>query len=216
MMRTLWPACAGLAALVVMPGAVQAKSWPPRDDCAQIAGAEDFRRALTTAVVNRDAAMLASLASPHVLLDFGGGSGRETLVERLDDPPYHLWQELDRLLLLGCAPSGGEESQGIALPWYWSQDISEVDGFEGMLATGSSVPMRAAPDGAARVVARLDWDAVRRIGEWDPQAEYLEVRKPGGPSGFVRQDRLRSLVDYRLLATPVDGRWQITALVAGD
>ncbi|MCP5395878.1 MAG: SH3 domain-containing protein [Sphingomonadaceae bacterium] len=204
------------AVLVALPGVAEAKSWPPRDTCGSVPGASDFRRALTTAVVNRDEAMLLALASPDILLDFGGGSGRETLRERLDEPPYNLWQELDALLRLGCAAGDSGEGPEITLPWYWSQRIDEVDGMEGMLATGSSVAMRAAPDADAKVLATLNWDAVQLAGEWDPQAEYLRVSKPHGPTGYVRADQLRSLIDYRLLVSPVDGKWQIAVLVAGD
>ncbi|MBD3730442.1 MAG: SH3 domain-containing protein [Sphingomonadales bacterium] len=207
-----------LAALAVLavPGAAQARRYPPRDACAKVEGARDFRRALTTAVANRDAAMLAQLASPDILLDFGGGSGRETLVERLDDPHYRLWRELDALLLLGCAPASGEDAQGIALPWYWGQRIDEVDAMEGMLATGGAVALRAAPSDDAELLGSLAWDAVALAGPWEPDAPFLKVKVPGGKVGYVRQDQLRSLVDYRLLAAPVDGKWQITALVAGD
>ena len=87
---------------------------------------------------------------------------------------------------------------------------------EGMLATGPDVAMRAAPDGDAKLLARLNWDAVQLAGEWEENAEYLRVSKPKGPTGYVRSDQLRSLIDYRLLAQQRDGKWQITVLVAGD
>lgn len=215
MIRTV---AAGALAIIAMLGAAspgEAKSWAPRNACSKVPGADDFRLALATAVANRNADMLSQLALPEVLLDFGGGSGRAQLISRLDDPDYMLWDELDTVLALGCAPVAAEGT-GIALPWIWRQDVKGVDATEGMLALGPDVPMRSAPSDDAKLVKSLDWQALQLVGGWDPDAEYLEVSQPGGPTGFVRQDQMRSLISYRLLAEPVDGKWQITAFVAGD
>lgn len=209
-MRTLLPAILALAA---MPATAEAKDWPPRDACAQVEGAKDWRRTLATAVANRNADLLVTLFSDQVLLDFGGGTGHALLRERLDDPIYGLWFELDALLRLGCAAS---DDGGFVLPWYWSQDISEVDGMEGSLVTGGDVPLLAAPVGTARVVARLDWQAVDRDGEWDMTEYYHAVRLPDGRTGFVADDQLRSLIAHRLLVNRVDGKLLATAFVAGD
>ena len=199
-------------ALLTTPAVAEAKSWPPRDSCAGMEGAQDWRRTLATAVANRNADMLLPLFSDQVLLDFGGGSGHATLRERLDDPDYDLWSELGLLLRLGCAAS----DEGFVLPWYWAQDISEVDGMEGMLVAGSDIPFRSAPSGDAPAIARLSWHAVQLAGAWDPQAEFLPVALPDGRSGFVRQDRLRSLIAHRLLVERVEGKLLATAFVAGD
>ena len=204
--------CFAALALLALPAAAGAKSWPPRDTCAAVEGARDWRRTLVTAVANRDVEMLLPLFSEQVLLDFGGGSGHATLRERLDEPTYMLWEELDQLLRLGCAAS----DDGFVLPWYWSQDISEVDGMEGMLAAGTDIPFRAAPSEDAPVIARLSWHAVQLAGEWDPQAEFLPVALPDGRSGYVRQGHLRSLIAHRLLVGRVEGKLLATAFVAGD
>jgi hypothetical protein len=81
---------------------------------------------LATAVANRDEVMLLPLFAPDVLLDFGGGSGREELRRRLNDPEYRLWDELEALLPLGCAEGA---DGGITMPWLWAQDLDEDDAF---------------------------------------------------------------------------------------
>ena len=201
--------------LLASPMALAAKSVPPRDECNGVQGANAFRLALTTAVANRDENMLAALAEPEVLLDFGGGSGRDTLMARLDDGDYELWQELDRLLLLGCA--AGEDASSLTIPWLFAQDLGTEDAFSTFVATGSAVPLRSAPDAGASVVATLDWDVVTMTGEWTDDAEFFPVRTASGSAGFVAVTQLRSQVDYRLLAVRGDdGEFRINALVAGD
>jgi len=44
----------------------------------------------------------------------------------------------------------------------------------------------------------------------------MKVRTPKGRVGFVPREQMRGLLDYRLIAQRVDGRWQVTAFVAGD
>lgn len=183
----------------------------PRNACRDIAGAEEFRTALAAAVEARDADALIALADPNVKRDFGGGAGSAELRRRLSE--RNLWQELEDLIALGC---GSNEAGGITLPWYFTQATPDVDAMMGMLVTGADVPMLSAPDAGAETVRSLSWDAVELLDGLTTGAEYQHVRLPGGASGFVATDKLRSLVDYRLLASEQNGKWRITALIAGD
>lgn len=203
------------AALVAYTNAAHAETMPPRDECGAVEGADAFRMTLTTAVANRDEERLLALAAPDVLLDFGGGSGREMLRERLDGAE-NLWAELDELLVLGCAAL---DEGGLSLPYYFSQDFGDRDAFETYLVQGTRVPLYAASDGD-RVVRYLDWEivALDRYPGGDPAAGIRsEVALADGSRGFVDAATLRSLVDYRLFAMPGDdGRLRMTVLVAGD
>lgn len=192
-----------------------ARSFAPQNECRGLAGANDFRRVLTTAVVNRNEDMLLDLASPEVLLDFGGGSGRDLLRERLTDPEYKLWEELDKILRLGCA---SYDEGTIVLPWYFAQDLGTEDAYATLLVTGAGVPFYKDRDAASPMIDRLNWDVVTLLDEWsaDPYA-LAHVALPSGRKGYVAWAKLRSQVDYRLLAERgEDGRFRITNLIAGD
>ena len=52
--------------------------------------------------------------------------------------------------------------------------------------------------------------------EMDENATRLEIRRVDGRRGFVDRQSLRSLIDYRLLASADDGVWRVTHLIAGD
>lgn len=184
--------------------------WAPRDDCGSVEGATEFRENLARVVLERDADGLAALAAPDIKLDFGGGSGIEELKKRLAEPDSELWSALANLVPLGCAagPRGG-----LTIPWYFAQDIPLDDPYMGMIVRGADVPLLDSPRADAKVVSRLSWDAVELQG--DPGI-YASVKAPDGTIGFVEMAKLRSLIDYRLIAEKTAGGWKIGAFVAGD
>jgi hypothetical protein len=189
--------------------------YAPRDECAGLDGAEDFRIALADAVVKRDDDALIRLADPHVRLDFGHGYGADLLRKRLDSPIYKLWGEFAAILPLGCATQGKDS---LTLPWFFAQDFGKRDSFRIMLVEGDDVPLLASPDKAAAVVAKLSWDGVELAqGETSAaKGPFAHVTSFGGKTGYVARDKLRALTAYRLLANKTDDGWRITGLIAGD
>jgi hypothetical protein len=187
--------------------------YAPRDECRETPGASDFRKQLELAVSARDADRLAALAAPDVKLDFGGGSGTALLVEKLGKNERDLWGELADLLALGC---GVNDQGGITLPWYEAKPIPQVDPGTAMLVTGENIPLRTGVEDGAAKVAAVSWDVVTLVGGLQPEDEFQKVRTADGKTGFVATDKLRSLLDYRLIASSRDGKWSFTSLVAGD
>lgn len=188
--------------------------YAPREDCDKAAGWKAFRGRLATAVTARDAGALAALADPNIRLDYGGGSGADELKKRLADPKAGLWQELDRILPLGCSIEGGLA----AMPWYFWNVPDDGDPYTTMLATGPDVPLRATPSATGETRATLDWAMVSIASEsFDPKARFTRVKlMASGQKGYVETAKLRSVISYRLIAEPHDGGWKITALISGD
>ena len=197
--------------------------YAPRDECGTLPGADDFIDDVRTAIDERDAVALVALAAEDVKLDFGGGSGTAELRRRLGDPQDALWQDLAPLPDLGCAANS---QGGITLPWYFEQKTSVDDPGDGFIVTGEGVPVYNAPDEEAPVLARLSWEAVEMLHEGPEYPGYRHVRlipavltqrdDEAPLEGYVAEDRLRSLIDYRLTAASRNGRWRIISLVAGD
>lgn len=211
-------AAAAIALALASPAWVSAKDYAPRDECADDVGADSFRTALAAAVAERDTAMLLPLFAEDAILDFGGGSGRELLRERLDDPDYGLWEALEALEPLGCAkgPEGG-----MVMPWLWAQDLGEGDAFSVLYVIGQDVPVYRDAAGP-EIIDHLSWNLVGWSAyieqtEEEPGAERAKVVLEGGSTGFIARNRLRPLLDYRLLAEPApDGQLRVTAFIAGD
>jgi hypothetical protein len=186
--------------------------YAPQDNCATVAGADTFRQQLASAIRQRDTDALVALAADDIKLDFGGGAGSAELRKRLNDKAWDLWGELDELMALGCSANG---QGGITIPWYFGQDLGDVNAVSGWLVTGENVPVLAAPDPGSRALAAISWDVVE-IAALDPERKYQQVELPDKTVGFIATDKLRSVIDYRLIASSRNGRWRITSFVAGD
>jgi hypothetical protein len=210
------PAPLPSAGQVLLDGLVRPRqhgAYAPRDDCAKLPGAAAFRQALAVAVLRRDAGAIAAMALPDVRLGFGGDDGRQRLREKLGENGGALMQELEALLRLGCA---ADAQGGITMPWYFAQDFGDLDTYSAMLVTGADVPLHAAADAASPVKQRLSWDVVALDKGLFPDKPFQQVTATGGAKGYVATAKLRSLLDYRLLAARQNGQWKISALVAGD
>lgn len=213
-------ALAAAAMAMALHAPVSAKDYAPRDECGDIAGAQEFRIALAAAVTDRSEERLLPLFAEDAILDFGGGSGRDLLRERLDDPDYGLWEALESLLPLGCAKGPAVEGS-IVMPWLWAQDLGEDDAFSVLYVIGQDVPVyrdAAGPEIISHVTWGLvGWSAYLEQAEDEQGATRAKVVLEGGAIGYIARNKLRPLLDYRLLAEPVPGgHLQVTALVAGD
>lgn len=186
--------------------------WAPRDSCSTVEGAGAFRQRLAAAVHARDVDALVALAAEDIRLDFGGNAGKEELRARLEDGALGLWEELRTLMSLGCSVNA---QGGITIPWYFDQDLGNVDPFEAMIVTGENVPVHERALATSRRVASVSWDLVTLDAPLT-DARYQRVELPGGMAGYIATGQLRSLIDYRLIASSRNGRWRVTSFVAGD
>lgn len=185
--------------------------YPPRDDCSSAPGWPAFHKALIAAVRARDTTALAALASPDITLDYGGGSGVEELKKRLAEPERKLWVELDAIMPLGCAIEGGLA----AMPWIFWNIPDDIDGYNAMLVTGDAVDLLATPGQDAQ--PNIGWHIVGIDPmDFQPDKPLTKVTLRDGRKGRVPTAKLRSLLDYRVIAEPKDDTWQITAFIAGD
>ena len=207
------PATAGFTVPANHPGA-----FAPREQCLSAPGARAFVATLRGAIARRDARALAELAADDVRLDFGGGSGKGELRARLSGPDGDkLWRELEQASSLGCAMRDGE----MVLPWFFAQELGDVDPFDVLLVTGSAVPLYRRASDRTPPIARLNWQLVvpqgEGVGEAAAKRHLRRVSVIGSQlEGYVPSGRLRSQLDHRLFATRVGSGWRISAFIAGD
>ncbi|QZH75134.1 MAG: hypothetical protein JY451_00370 [Erythrobacter sp.] len=192
--------------------------FAPRDECGELPGGQVFLGELRTAIARRDAEALVALTADDVKLDFGGGAGHALLRERLTDEEYRLWDELAEVVPLGCAPGGQAR---MTMPWYFEQDTG-IDATEALIVTAEEVPLLAAPQADGEVLARLSWDAVAFDYGREPApngftaVDWNDPQADDPVEGFVETNKLRSLLDYRVVALRRNDRWRIVSIIAGD
>jgi hypothetical protein len=203
------PAAASFAVPPNAPG-----QYAPRDECSAQPGGAEFLAALKAAVAARDAKAFADLTSPEIVLDFGGGGGREAVLDMFNRGSEK-WKELDKLMPLGCA--WDEDNSALVLPWFFNQDLGDADPFSTMVTLGSEVPLMTRPSRRGRVQKVLNWQLIHvyEVEVDDPAYRTVAVID-SNYEGYVRIAKLRSQLDYRLRAEKADGKWLITSFVAGE
>jgi hypothetical protein len=147
---------------------------------------------------------------------FGGDDGIEAFKRlwRLEQPDSELWRELGSVLALG---GSFEEPDTFVAPYVFSRWPQEFDAFDHVALVGSNVRIRSAPKADAHILETHSFTILRlgRQGGYR-QGPWTAVALSDARSGFVASELTRSPVDYRAFFTVVDGRWQMTMLVAGD
>ena len=196
--------------------ATPAPRLPPVDQCAAKPGFKIYKDALKRSVDRRNGDGLLALLAPDVLVNFGGESGRDAFAREWDlkaGVPEELWKQLAGILALGCAKSTGV----LVIPSMASQFDSDADegALDKLVVISSSAELRAAPDSASARVASLSWDVVTAL-ERRHQDDWVKVQLADGRKGWVAGSQMRSPLDYRAIIEKRDGRWMITAFVAGD
>ncbi|WP_157271216.1 hypothetical protein [Azohydromonas aeria] len=178
---------ASAAATAPAPGP---RAFAPVDEAVRDADFFAFRARLQAALARRDAAAVLAVVHPHVRNGFGGDDGAAAFRRRWkpEGRDSRLWETLAGALALGGSFMGPD---GFAAPYVYSAWPQEIDPFEHVALLGPRVPVHMEPAAAAPVLATLDSAIVPLAAPLEPEAAWVAVRLP-------------------------DGRWRLTALVAGD
>jgi hypothetical protein len=193
--------------------------------CPQDQGPSDpsfaaYRTKLLAAVHARDTAALTALLDPHIRTSFGAGGGvagfrKQWQLEHPEASP--LWSELEWVLTHGGTFTAGSDGTAFAAPYVYSTFPDQYDAFESAAVTKGNVGLRDTPAATGKVVAEADYAIVTLLDpNRDPATPWRKVRTADGVAGWVESSVLRSPIDYRALFNKKDGRWAMTAFVAGD
>lgn len=205
----------GAAAPTVKPSVTPVR-LPPVERCRGEADIDRFRSSLEDAITRRDVAALRRLVAPDVRSSFGGEVTWDEFAAKWglaqNAAMSALWKELGHVVALGCAPSPDGD---MVFPGLFEDRGGDVDPFELVVARpGAKLQSRASANSA--VIATLDWSSAITVRTEAPEGWARIQLLRGGPLGWIRRDSLLSPLDYRLVAGKRDGRWLVTAFVAGD
>ena len=219
--RLALPAIAMLALSMTVAFAVpvDAKQLPPKDACQANPGFWAFRAKFADIVKRRDSAALIALTDPNIATSFGGDGGTAEFIRfwRLDDQDgrdSEIWLYLDEMLVLGCNASADQAS----MPHMFDSWPADRDVFDTLITKGTGIALRAGPSTTSKLLTRLDWDiiTIAHAPSGEAPQYWTKVRTDQGQTGYINNEHLRSAIDYRALFNLVDGKWVMTALIAGD
>lgn len=121
------------------------------------------------------------------------------------------------------ALGGSSQAEGaFAAPYVYCRWPEAIDAFQHVAVLGTDVRVRAEPRVGSSVLAALSFDIVRlsstgRSRLTPAQAkEWIAVELRGGRTGYISSRYVRSSIAHRALFNKVNGRWRMTAFVAGD
>lgn len=199
----------------------QSRKLYPVDEAAKDPSFFTFRAQLIQAVQRRDAIYLLSILSPKISNSFGGSGGVAEFKEmwKPERSQSEVWIELATVLSLG----GAFDKDGSFLAPYlyakWPEDEGDVFGVG--VIVGENVRVRAAPQITASVIRNLSFDIVE-VPDWKTskargeKRNWISIKLSDGQTGYVAQEFIRSPSDYRAVFEKQDGRWVMTAFIAGD
>jgi len=193
----------------------------PVDEAAKDPAFFTFRARLIQAVQRRDATYLLRILSPKISNSFGGSEGVADFKKmwKPESSQSGVWTELAKVLSLGGAFDKDGSFSAPYLHSSWPEE--EGDGFEVGVIVGGNVRVRTAPQITASVIRNLsfdivdvpDWQRTKARGE---KREWTKVKLADGQTGYVAEEFIRSPIDYRAIFEKENGRWVMTAFIAGD
>lgn len=218
-----------LTALTLMcsclPCVAQQGKLLPVDDSGKSPSFKAFRNKLLEAIKARDADFLLDALDPDIKNSFGGNGGVAEFQEvwHPEDPESDVWEELEEILSLGVVLEGSVEKGYFSAPYVFQGFPDEYDAFDYGAVVRKDAVLRERPESNSAVVARLTYNIVKLV-EWLPDAGQPECRTCGwyrietlgGVTGYMSRRDARSPIDYRAIFHFRDGKWKMTAFVAGD
>lgn len=206
--------CLGL--MLVFPVLSQAAPLLPVDEAAKQPDFFTFRAQLQIAVAKRDKAAVLAAVSKTVQNGYGDDNGIDNFKKNwaIDKPNSELWETLGAVLALGGSFQGDSSFAAPYVASSWPDAAG--DGFENIAIVGNKVNVRKAPKTDSEVLQTLSYEVVPLDTTDHGNDQWVAIKLPDGKKGYVSRSFARSPVDYRASFEKVDGRWQMTSLLAGD
>ena len=190
----------------------------PTDGGLEDPGFTVFRNELLAAVARKDAQFLRSVLAPDVKIGFGFEPDNSSEFERkwkIESPDSQIWTKLDGVLELGGRFETWNGERVFCAPYLCGTWPQKFDPFSYVAVIAAEVQLRSSPDDSSESLAKLSYNVVRLI-DWTQDRQWAQVAMPNGTSGFVQAEYVRSPIDYRATFRKLDGKWVISAFLAGD
>jgi hypothetical protein len=209
---------------------VKAQQLYPVDEASQDASFLAFREQLLAAARRRDRQFILNSLAPDIEVSYGRcGSGINCFRQLwgLNRPNNtQFWNIfIDTLSLGGSFQSSGGQRYFCA-PYVFTEFPASVNGEElsGVhpyaAIVAENVNVREFPSGDAPVIARFSYEIVKldqSINNGNSSdRDWVNVVLPNGRQGYVSRQYVRGPYDFRACFKRVNGRWQMTAFIAGD
>lgn len=221
------PIFAGLMLAVIAVSAfAQERFVKPVDEAAEDPSFLAFRTKLIAAAERKDAAFILNILDPKINLSFGGDEGIADFkrIWKINAKTSPFWKEFLPVIKNGGSffRDGTKRTNLFYAPYSFQSFPDDLDAFENHVIFGSDVNLRKEPDMKSEVIAKLSYNIVQIEPETVPKSGKSEyqgwvlIKTLGGLKGFVKQEFVRSPIDYRAGFEKKRGVWKMVAFIAGD
>ena len=211
-----------LTSLVLAFAFVGLDKLQPIDEAPQDKQFLEFRTNMIAAIKKKNYAFVNSRIDKKIRWSFGGGEGRDSLLQQWTEESSieTFYDELLQVLILGGQFGENEEegTKSFAAPYSFSAWPDEFDVFEYVVAVRNSVPVYAKPDAKSGQIGTLSYDIVKVSFANDYVDGWHEIELPSesGKTGWVERGPVRSPISYRAIFEKKRGSWYMTVFIAGD
>ena len=181
-----------------------------------------FRDSTLSALARKDTTYLYDMLAPDIRISFGPDDGIAGFKRMwsMEDPDTRVWSELARVLGMG----GASPTDSLFMaPYVYALWPDSLDAFEFVAVTSPRAAVRSAPATSADTIGTASY-GILPLEKWrgmpespaEPDTSWAGVVLPDGRSGWLRSEDVHSPVGWRAIFARRDGRWLMTAFVAGD
>lgn len=195
----------------------------PVDEAKNDASFYAFREKLVAAVKKRDAKYISSIVDRDIKNSFGGNDGIEEFKKRwkINGSKSEFWDELLPVITNGGKFIKEGTNKLFFAPYSFNSFPDDLDAFSYSVIFGNNVNLRSKADAVSPVVSSLSYNIVEIVEavkekENAEKVLWYEVKTLGGKRGFVKAEFVRSPIDYRAGFEKKNGKWKMTAFIAGD
>ncbi len=195
----------------------------PVDEAKNDASFYAFREKLVAAVKKRDAKYILSIVDRDIKNSFGGNDGIEEFKKRwkINGSKSEFWDEFLPVITNGGKFIKEGTNKLFFAPYSFNSFPEDLDAFSYSVIFGNNVNLRSKADAVSPVVSSLSYNIVEIVEavkekENAEKVLWYEVKTLGGKRGFVKAEFVRSPIDYRAGFEKKNGKWKMTAFIAGD
>jgi len=188
-----------------------------------------FRAKLIAAAERKDATAILAIVDPRIKNGFGGNDGIANFKKRwkITNKNSEFWKEFLLVVKNGGNFSKEGNAKMFVAPYTFSDWPEDLDVFEYFVIFGNNVNLRDKPSTDGKVIGSLSYNIVKidgersttkrtGPGEFDLVPDWHKVKTLSGKEGFVKEEYVRSGIDFRAGFEKKRGVWKMTFFLAGD
>lgn len=190
----------------------------PIDEASKDSSFFVFRARLFDIIQKRNVSAFTEILHSNITSSFGGSGGIQEFKQtwNLNKPTSKLWNILNKTLALG---GSFDNANTFSAPYSFSQFPDDLDAFEYGVIIGENVRVRQSVSLSSSIITELSYDIVK-VPNWEAKLsngqKWILITLKDGTKGYISEDYILSPIDYRAVFEKKNGKWQMTAFVAGD